>query len=155
MAIEIERRFLVDSSTIPFSEYPHTRIIQGYLPNGNSKVVTRIRVVDNDEAQLCVKGEKVLGSGVEFEYPIPLEDAYGLLELCEATVMKDRYYISGDSDLTWEVDVFLDSHENLVIAEVELEDIDVDLGKIPFPVIREITDQHEFSNFQLAHKTGA
>ena len=120
MAVEIERKFLVDMDLLP--ELPAgIAIKQGYLPSSNN-TVTRVRFKGKC-AFLTIKGENNAAgtSRLEFEYPIPLADAEQMIaELCvEPTVEKVRYEISLGSHIC-ELDVFSGDNQGLVVAEVEL-----------------------------------
>ena len=65
--------------------------------------------------------------------------------------MRKRRFHVADGALTWEVDRFLD--RDLVLAEIELESAD---APVTFPdwlaphVVREVTDDGEYTNRQLA-----
>lgn len=115
MASEIERKFLVRGDTwMPGPEGVLQR--QGYLSVEDPTVRVRI---EGGRATLTVKGAQVGLSRPEFEYEIPIEDAEELLKLCPFAVEKTRY-IREFGGRRWEVDVFHDANEGLVIAEIEL-----------------------------------
>lgn len=122
MAVEIERKFLVDIEKFnALSDKVESQLIkQGYIETA-SKAVVRVRV-KGEEAFLTVKGETKGLSRLEFEYPIPMKDADAMLsELCGGkTIEKRRHFIKFDG-LLWEVDVFFGRHQGLVLAEVELD----------------------------------
>ena len=88
MAIEIERKFLVDPKVWkPEGEGVSCR--QGYLSSVKQRVV-RVRVAGS-EAFLTVKGISENVSRLEFEYPIPRNDAEIILDrLCERPLSRRR-----------------------------------------------------------------
>jgi adenylate cyclase len=146
MAIEIERKFFVDVSKLgPLPE--GSRIVQGYVPTTN-KVAVRARV-KGASAFLTLKGESKGSSRLEFEYPIPLNDAELIIsELCQAAkIDKTRYEITHEGHL-WELDVFHGENDGLVVAEVELEDESEEVV-IPTWVQKEVTGQLEYLNSSL------
>ena len=117
MAVEIERKFLVDTSKLPPLPKPYI-IKQGYIAASDATV--RVRICD-DNAFLTLKGRAKGLTRSEFEYPIPLSDAHAMLsELCiHPFISKKRYLIQHEGH-TWELDIFEGENEGLVIAEIEL-----------------------------------
>jgi len=119
MAFEIERKFLVKG------EFRHLstgsdNIVQAYLSLEPGKTI-RIRLTDN-RAFLTVKTPVIPNSikRNEWEYEIPLEDAREILKLCvPGKIIKTRYIIPAGKR-KFEVDVFHDKNEGLIIAEIEL-----------------------------------
>ncbi|MEY3002572.1 MAG: hypothetical protein RLZZ428_947, partial [Pseudomonadota bacterium] len=92
MAIEIERKFLVDQTKLP--PLQHGIIMrQGYIQTAGLNTV-RVRI-QNHQAFLTLKSSSRGNSRLEFEYPIPVNDAQEMLEnLCQKPfVDKTRYLI--------------------------------------------------------------
>ena len=92
MAKEIERKYLVlGDSWRGLAEGSVYR--QGYIAI-QDKVAVRIRIV-GEKSYLTIKGPSIKYSRLEFEYPIPVEDAQEMLEtLCERPfIEKVRYKI--------------------------------------------------------------
>jgi adenylate cyclase len=120
MATETERKFLVKG------EFRHLavrtiHITQSYLSKDPSKTI-RLRIAD-DIAFLTIKTPLTWTSVArnEWEFPIPVQDATELAAIClPGKVIKTRYIIPSGRH-TFEVDVFHDKNEGLVIAEIELE----------------------------------
>ena len=129
MGTEIERKFLVRSDAWRgAAARAPIAIRQGYLVAGEGASV-RVRIAD-ENATLTIKGERDGRTREEFEYPIPVADAYGLHALCpHPLIEKQRHEITHGGKL-WEVDEFGGALEGLVIAEVELERED-DLVELP------------------------
>ena len=146
MAAEIERKFLVTNE--PWRDGSHgIRIAQGYLSQDPDRTV-RVRIA-GENAWITVKGRTEGITRAEFEYPIPLEDARALLELCLPSVIdKTRYEISSGGHL-WEVDVFHGDNHGLVIAEVELGD-ESDSPELPSWVGAEVSADARYFNSCLA-----
>lgn len=148
MATEIERKFLVTDDTWGLSSVG-TRMAQGYLATDPERTV-RVRLAGN-EAWVTIKGPTRGISRAEFEYPIPVDDARSLLELCFATVIdKTRHRIHYAGHL-WEVDVFHGENEGLVLAEVELSDESV-VPELPPWVGEEVSHDSRFTNSSLSRR---
>ena len=146
--MEIERRFLADTSDLDLSAYEKFDIVQSYIETEG--LVTRIRIVGTS-AFLTMKGPKKDGACDEFEYPIPFEDAVKLSEkYCSRVIKKTRYLIPNGPH-TIELDVFHGHLEGLVIAEIELDDIS-EVVSIPKWFGSEITNDNTFSNYALSVK---
>jgi len=119
MAAETERKFLVKG------EFRHlaakkVRIIQTYLSVDPERTI-RIRIAGR-KASLTIKGRPKARSITrgEWEIRIPLNDAKEMMKIClPGKVDKTRYMVPSGKHL-FEVDVFHDKNEGLVIAEIEL-----------------------------------
>ena len=145
MAIEIERKFLVDKRKLHELTFAsEEKIAQGYL---SFSPAVRVRLKDN-RGFLTVKSSTVGISRQEFEYEIPAEDAEQLLKLCGRYVLKKYRRKIEYGGHVWEVDFFAGRHAGLVLAEVELNapDEPVDL---PDWVSREVSDDVRYFNFNL------
>lgn len=119
MALEIERKFLVKKGIWNnLSSEKGEFYKQGYISTEPSKTI-RVRLTESN-AFLTIKGSSQGFSRMEFEYVIPQEDAKQLLEnFCSNIISKTRYKIVYHNHL-WEVDVFLEDNEGLIVAEIEL-----------------------------------
>lgn len=120
MAVEIERKFLVDIAQLPVLPVG-TVIKQGYLPSSN-KTVTRVRL-KGEKAFLTIKGANNAAgtTRLEFEYAIPVPDAKQLLsELCDKPLVEKVRYEIAMGEHTIELDIFSGDNEGLIVAEVEL-----------------------------------
>ena len=88
---------------------------------------------------------------VEFEYPIPAEDAPGLLALSPfPELAKTRWEVPHAGHL-WTVDEYQlpVRLRGLVLAEIELATTDID-PPLPFWVGAEVTEDPRYSNAALA-----
>ena len=84
----------------------------------------------------------------EFEYEIPMEDAESLWRLCSKKLSKTRYRLMHAGNL-WEIDVFHEKNEGLVLAEIELSAPD-QVFEPPFWLGEEVTDDARYLNVNLA-----
>jgi len=145
MGIEIERKFLVRGE--PWAGLTGQEYRQAYLTTDPERSV-RVRVAAG-QGFLTIKGRSSGATRTEFEYPIPLPDAQQMLEeLCPASHLeKIRSHIE-HAGLIWEVDVFRGANKGLVIAEIELEQVDQEIVLPPW-VGREVTGDKRFFNAYL------
>ena len=146
MAVEIERKFLVD--TIPQSEISKSKIVkQGYMVNDERQVV-RVRSMDQDYF-LTIKSSTKGLSRLEFEYAISEEDARDMFQhFCGSNVIeKTRHYIE-HKDHLWEVDEFHGKNQGLIVAEIELESEDETFQR-PDWVGDEVSHDQRYYNMNL------
>ena len=148
MAIEIERKFLVTGEDWKPLAVGSKRLRQAYLAR-SGKAAVRVRIVDDTSATLTIKSQGARTSRLEFEYPIPVNDALDLLELREGILLSKVRHLVEHGGLTWEVDVFEGDNAGLVIAEVELQHESQAIAR-PTWVGREITSDGRYSNSRLA-----
>jgi len=146
MALEIERKFLVDTSKWAPADQG-TRMTQAYLGLYPSPTV-RIRIA-GDKAYLTIKGRSNTISHPEFEYEVPVEDAMEMLKLAiSGPVEKTRYEIWHEGFL-WEVDIFSGKNQGLVMAEIELESEDQEFAR-PDWLLQEVSGDERFYNSYLS-----
>lgn len=149
MATEIERKFLVIGDSWKREVTRSETLRQGYLSAiGSQRCSVRVRI-QGDEAFLNIK-EAVMGrERLEFDYGIPVEDAAEMLErLAAGPVLDKTRHIIEDDGATWEIDVFHGENAGLVVAEIELDEVD---APIPQPgwLGREVTDFKRYYNVSL------
>lgn len=147
MGVEIERKFLVKGDRWR-SLSSGTAYRQGYLTSGGGRSV-RVRIA-GESAFLTIKGPSDGLSRLEFEYPIPLADAQQLLDtLCDRPqIHKIRYRIEYE-DVIWEVDEFLGDNAGLIVAEVELSNVEQTVA-LPDWVGQEVSGDPRYFNSYLA-----
>jgi adenylate cyclase len=145
MGVEIERKFLVRSDAWRNSA-SGTRYRQGYLCSRPGCSV-RVRL-GGDAAWLTVKGETTGMTRPEFEYPVPLSDADGLLALCLQPLIEKVRYRLDFAGLVWEIDEFAGANAGLVVAEVELQHADQAVELPPWAG-REVTGDPRYYNANL------
>ena len=148
MATETERKFLIKGE---FSHLAVRKISikQVYLSKDREKTI-RLRIAD-DKAFLTIKTPLAIESIArnEWEYQIPLQDATDLMKIClPGKIIKTRYHIPIGKH-TFEVDVFHDKNEGLVIAEIELSEENEEFD-IPEWLGEEVTGNPAYYNSNLA-----
>ncbi|MEH2164860.1 MAG: CYTH domain-containing protein [Nostoc sp.] len=146
MAKEIERKYLViGDSWRALAEGTVYR--QGYIAT-QDKATVRIRVV-GEKSYLTIKGPNIKYSRLEFEYPIPVEDAQEILEtLCERPFIEKIRYKIESGDLIWEIDEFDGVNKGLILAEVELNDENQHI-QLPSWIGQEVSDDSRYFNNNL------
>jgi adenylate cyclase len=147
MAREVERKFLVSGDAWRAASDDGIEMSQFYLVAEPDRSV-RVRMKDA-AAILTVK----LGAGPrvrdEFEYEIPRADADDMRTHARGRLIrKTRHHVRHRGHV-YEVDVFHDDLEGLVVAELETED-DVPDGDLPPWLGREVTDEPAYYNAALA-----
>ncbi len=147
MGIEIERKFLVEGDGWKAAAGEGLMCRQGYLHSDEGKTV-RVRVI-GEKAYLTIKGATSGISRPEFEYEIPISDAGELLELCGDAVVEKLRYSVGHGEMAWELDVFSEANEGLIMAEIELESEDQRFD-LPDWAIREVSGDPRYYNVYLA-----
>lgn len=148
MGKEIERKFLVRGKGWRAAADAGRSIRQAYLARGTAQV--RVRILDDRKARLTVKSGKAGLERDEFEYDIPLSDAEAMLALRTGEVIaKRRYRLPAGEGLTWEVDVFGEGQDGLVLAEIELPAKDASFAR-PDWLGNEVTGDPRYSNAALA-----
>ena len=118
---------------------------------GTERIDQRLRPrLADGAARLTIKGEREGIARAEYEYEIPERDAREMLErLCMGTpIAKTRYEVE-HGGRTWEIDVFEDANDGLVLAEVELESEDEPV-EAPAWTGREVSDDERYYNAYLA-----
>jgi adenylate cyclase len=147
VAIEIERKFLLAGDAWRSAVQRSQRLAQGYL--GGERVSVRVRI-GGVQAWLTIKARVRGSSRLEFEYPIPVEDAEQLLaELSlPGRIEKIRHHVVVGGML-WEVDEFLGDNAGLVVAEIELPAVDHSFER-PSWLGAEVTEHTRYYNSALA-----
>lgn len=156
MGQEIERKFIVKKdfnpwlykNSIYFSE---TNIHQGYFKGGD----TRVRIIskgcydEDPQAFLTIKSDRDGMSRWEFEYEILIDDARQMMSLfCKNMIQKTRYRFK-EEDKIWEVDIFKEDNEGLILAEIELKSEDEEII-LPDFIGKEVTNDKRYYNNKLA-----
>jgi adenylate cyclase len=144
---EIERKFKVNVTQMSFIEKLLPKnIVQGYI-HSSSSIITRIRIID-DTAFLTIKGGESALERDEFEYEIPLSEANEMMTLFCTKLLKKKRYLVYQNDLCWEIDVFEGNLQGLIIAEIELKEINTSIN-LPDWIAEEVTDDPNYLNINL------
>ncbi|MGC1391118.1 MAG: CYTH domain-containing protein [Bacteroidales bacterium] len=147
MATETERKFLVKSEFRHLA-FKEIKIFQSYLTIDAEKTI-RLRIAD-DKAFLTVKSRPHKNSITrnEWEVQIPVTDAEGMMGICiPGRIVKTRYLIQSGKHI-FEVDVFHEKNEGLIIAEIELGSDD-ELFDKPSWLGEEVTGIPQYYNANL------
>jgi adenylate cyclase len=148
MAVETERKFLVKSLSFLDQYATKTEILQRYLSVDPHRII-RLRITDR-QAFLTVKSDlhNMAFSRSEWEYLVSMEEAKEIMEIClPGKIEKTRYYIPSEHH-TFEVDVFHDKNEGLILAEIELSSVDESIEK-PEWLGEEVTGNPDYFNSSL------
>ena len=147
MAVEIERKYLVDVS-IWRPAGAGVAMRQGYLSSTPERVV-RVRL-DGERAQLTIKGVTRGISRLELEYDIPVADAHRMLdELCERPLIEKTRHREVHGGKRWDIDVFAGDNAGLVLAEIELASED-ERVELPAWATTEVSHDARYYNVNLA-----
>ncbi len=121
MGSEIERKFLLRSDAWRAQVRDSVRLVQGYLSRGQQSAI-RVRI-NGDQAQLNIKHALDGIHRLEYEYPVPLDDAREILErvALRPLIDKTRHHVEYHGHL-WEIDEFHGENVGLIVAEIELGD---------------------------------
>ena len=147
MAIEIERKYLLKNNDWQTHVYQKTHYKQAYLANTKQSSV-RIRIAGN-KANINIKSMTLGIQRLEYEYPMPVQDANELLEqLCQKPVIeKTRHLVKYDYKI-WEIDVFEGENKGLIMAEIELNHV-AEKFKLPAWIGAEVSQYVRYYNVNL------
>jgi adenylate cyclase len=148
MALEIERKFLLQSDA--WREFATSRVLmrQGYLSSSNRSSI-RVRIA-GEQAWLNLKARKSTRTRLEYEYPIPRTDAEEILaNLCSGPLVEKYRHEIVAGPHVWEIDEFIGDNAGLVVAEIELRSEDDDFAR-PAWLGTEVTEDERYYNFNLA-----
>lgn len=152
--VELERRYLVndrailDGSTGNLVEQAYLFSVDGYVVRVRRTHIQDERGVAYDgPAFITAKGPRLDASREEYESEIPVHFAAELIARCDLQVRKVRHQIVSENG-AWDVDVFLDQNEGLVVAEFEARD--VRSVRAPWWCGDEVTGDRRYDNESLA-----
>jgi len=148
MALEIERKFLVENDSWRDAVETSRSIVQAYVAiDGDTSL--RVRIYDGTSAWLAVKVGVSEMTRHEFEYPIPLADAREIADASRGRLIEKTRHIVNVEGFAWEVDVYEARLAGLVTAEVEMGS-ESDAPALPAWLGREVTGEAAWSNAMLA-----
>ncbi len=148
MKTEVERKFLVNAKICP-PLVNGIKYIQGYITNTNNKVI-RIRIAGSG-AFITIKARinNNACENLEYEYPIPLEDAKTLLEkVCRKPLIEKTRYTLNYAEKEWTIDLFHSVNKGLLLAEIELNTPDEDF-EVPPWITEEVTGNPMYYNCNM------
>ena len=152
MALEIERKFLLQSDAWRALTTGRVLLRQGYLSSTDqSSIRSSIRVrVAGEQAWLNLKARKSTRTRLEYEYPIPRPDAEEILaNLCTGPLVEKYRHEIVAGPHVWEIDEFIGDNAGLIVAEIELRSEDDDFAR-PAWLGLEVTEDERYYNFNLA-----
>lgn len=150
MAKEIERKFLLADDSWWHEVERSDRMLQGYL-NDQGPVSLRARII-GPRAWLNIKSRTLGLSRDEFEYEIPLADAEHMLDqLTTGPVIDKTRHLIRHGGLLWEIDEFHGENAGLVVAELELEQVDQFFAR-PAWLGDEVSHEARYYNVSLVKK---
>lgn len=147
--IEIERKFLVTSTSFKEEAFAVKNIKQGFLNHDPERTV-RVRLKGN-KGFIAIKGKSNVSGTTRFEWEkeITAEEAETLLALCEAGIIeKTRYEVKVGNHI-FEVDEFFGENEGLALAEIELSE-ENEAFQRPRWLGIEVTGDMRYYNSQLS-----
>ena len=152
MPIEIERKFLIKNNSWLEQVSHSSRIRQGYFahPDSNNAAKASLRVrIEDQKANINIKSATLGMRRMEYEYPVPVNEATEMLDqLCETPqIDKTRHQIKTGQHV-WEIDVFYGDNEGLIVAEIELT-TENEVFEIPDWLGDEVTDNIRYYNVNL------
>lgn len=122
MGIEIERKFTLKSDHWRNEVTNSQRMVQGYLA-GNDLTSVRIRI-SGDQANINIKSATLGIFRQEYEYAIPINDAQKMLDdLCTKPIIDKVRHLVTFAGKLWEIDEFSGDNQGLIVAEIELDDV--------------------------------
>jgi len=142
MAIEIEHKFLLKNNKWRKEVRNRVFIRDGLIFTKNSGKM-RVRVF-SDKGYITIKTKKILNCRDEYEYEIPVNDANKIIDLNSdgRIIEKYRNYIQIGKNC-WEIDEYTGLLEGIIIAEIELQDVNENFQK-PDWVGQEVTNDERF-----------
>jgi adenylate cyclase len=148
MATEIERKFLVRSDEWRAHVRERVHMRQGYLSSG-SRCSIRVRIA-GEHAFLNLKAKRSGMTRLEYEYPIPRQDADEIFAaMCEGPLIEKHRHEIASGEHVWEVDEFAGENAGLIVAEIEL-DSEAEQFEHPSWLGEEVTHDERYYNFNLA-----
>ncbi len=122
-------------------------MVQGYMV-ARKNMTVRVRLAD-DKAWLTIKGKTVNAARKEFEYLVPIDDARQMLDLfCEKPCIEKTRYSIEYKGFEWIIDQFSGENSGLIVAEIELNNINQHFEK-PDWIGQEITLDPRYYNSNL------
>ncbi len=148
MALEIERKFLVESKAWEGEVEKRTSIVQFYVGIAADRSI-RVRIKNDSEAKFTLKFGSNNAARDEYEFSIPLDEAREMMDFAIGTVIRKTRHNVRHKGYIYEIDVFSGDLDGLVMTELETSD-KVAADMLPEWLGREVTGQQAYSNASLA-----
>lgn len=153
MALEIERKWLVDRIPTEALGCKRVTINQGYIVDVKGACLrVRTSIGETCIGYVTVKGPNELPNVVEeHEMEIPFESAETILNHHQGNKIKKVRTHIPYGELTIELDVFHGELDGLIIAEVEFPSVDYPFTP-PSWFGKEVTGDKRYTNARMARK---
>lgn len=164
--LEIERKFLVkwdvfidpinryepaNESSVGTTQSPTIlKLTQGYLAK-NKYGSVRVRIEDDGhlaKAYLMSKTRVDDLTNIETVDEISIENAETLIKQFSLSVVRKKRHIVYENGKKWEVDVFIEPNEGLVLGEIEIASADEEIV-LPKWIDREVTGESKYYNANM------
>lgn len=137
----LTKRFLVEPGSLP-DLGPGTTVVTGYM---SSDPAVRLRAWDDGaKVQIWTPRDQTR----YFEYPIPLDEAESLMELCLQRTMRTTWDVAHGRRV-WHVSQYMGRHDGLWTAVLELENRTDGYEEPPW-LGRSVTGDRRFTDEGLA-----
>jgi adenylate cyclase len=147
VSIEIERKFLITSEVWRQAVVRTKRIVDGLLMASDGCKL-RVRLYDG-QATLTFKGRRSGLAREEVDLPLDLDQAQSLLDHhCLGRVLSKSRHLVPQGELIWEIDEFDAPLKGIVLAEIELPEVDHALA-MPSWIGEEVTGDPNWSKFKM------
>lgn len=153
MGTEVERRFLLRHDGWRQLAVRIERLLDGLLAR-TTEAKIRVRIC-NGNATVAIKSRDVSGVRKEYEYGISHADAAEIIAtLCGGNVVtKTRHHVEHEG-FTWHIDEYHELLAGIVLAEVELPDLNAILP-LPDWIGGEVTGRPEFKKINMLRERQA
>ncbi len=149
MAIEIERKFLVNTLPSSFDENNGKTIRQGYILAADEGFELRIRQKQTRYFQTVKMGEGL--SRTEIEIELSQEQFQQLWPHTEGRRVSKTRFLLPVGEFTAELDRFYDHLAGLILVEVEFDSVEISSSFVPPDWFgTEVTEDKRYKNKSLA-----
>ena len=159
MSKEVELKFIVEECRLRdvLSNVVSTEHIkQGYLfESEHMRVRNVVYGINNKKSFITIKGDRREIERDEYEYEIPFEDGEEMMDkFATSFITKNRFNII-ENNQNWSIDLFLEKHVGLNIAELEIENYNESMyGILLLPSWidpnNEVSYDKEYYNYHLS-----
>ncbi len=146
MALEIERRFLLQNDQWKEFITHKTFIEQGYLSYDLEDWIIRIRF-NGKNFKIALKKHIKNFTNYEYEFSIPNSEGEKIMATLTNTIKKERFFLEV-AQKEWIIDCFKDKNFPLEIAEIELTE-EKEKVILPSFLAKEITGLNIYTNLNL------
>ena len=146
MALEIERRFLIQNDQWKDFITHKTFIEQGYLSYDLEDWIIRIRF-NGKNFKIALKKHIKNFTNYEYEYSIPNSEGEKIMATLTNTIKKERFFLKVNQK-DWIIDCFKETNFPLKIAEIELTE-EKEKVILPSFLAKEITGLTIYTNLNL------